>query len=321
MRIGIDVMGGDYAPEVAVRGAVRASRRVSSDSVIVMFGDKLQIEELLSLEGECPENIEIVHTSEVIEMNDSPTQAFSKKSDSSIVVGFKALCQGTIDAFASAGSTGAMLVGCMHILNLIDGVIRPTIAAPLPTTSGGDVMILDVGLNVDCKPEVLCQYATLGSVYYNVMMESSEPRVALLNIGEEEEKGNSQTKATYSLLQENSDINFVGNIESKYIFDGNKADVIVCDGFIGNTILKMAEGIYSTLNGSVGVEKLKFFEKLNYESQGGTPVLGVNGVVIIGHGCSSDIAIESMVIQAERAVRGNLVGKIKEVFANGKQEN
>ncbi len=321
MRIGIDVMGGDYAPEVAVRGVVKASRKVSSNTVIVMFGDKAKIEALLAKEESCPENIEIVHASEVIEMNDMPTQAFSKKTDSSIVVGFNALQRGSVDAFASAGSTGAMLVGCMHVIKLIDGVIRPTIAAPIPTVVGNDLLVLDVGLNVDCKPEVLCQYATLGSIYYKVMMDDNNPRVALLNIGEEEEKGNAQTKATFSLLQENCDINFVGNLESKHLFDGTKADVLVCDGFIGNTILKMAEGMYSNLNGNVDGERKDFFDRLNYESQGGTPVLGVNGVVIIGHGCSSDVAIENMVLQTERAVKGNLVGKIKEVFANGKQEN
>ncbi len=314
MRIGIDVMGGDYAPEVAVLGVVEASSMVSSDTVIVMFGDESQIENILSTVAERPTNIEIIHTTEIIEMSDSPTQAFAKKSDSSIVVGFKALQQGSVDAFASAGSTGAMLVGCMHVIKQIEGVIRPTIAAPLPTITGNDMFVVDVGLNVDCKPEVLAQYGTLGSVYSKVMMNIESPRVALLNIGEEEEKGNALTKATYALLQEEKNINFVGNLESKYIFEGTKADVVVCDGFIGNTILKMAEGFFSTLNGSVTGDKQTYFNKLNYETQGGTPVLGVNGVVIIGHGCSSALAIKNMVLQAAKAVKGDLVGKIKEIF-------
>ncbi len=322
MRIGIDVMGGDYAPKVAVLGAIQASGMVSPNTTIVMFGDKVQIESLLeSSSASLPHNIEIVHTSEVIEMNDSPTQAFAKKSDSSIVAGFMALRLGEIDGFASAGSTGAMLVGCMHVIGQIEGVIRPTIAAPLPTVNGGELLVLDVGLNVDCKPEVLYQYGILGSIYSNVMMGTESPRIALLNIGEEEEKGNQQTKATYSLMRESKDFNFVGNLESKYLFSGEKADVVVCDGFIGNTVLKLAEGFYSSLEGSVSGVGLDFHNKLNYEAQGGTPVLGVNSVVIIGHGCSSDLAIANMILQTEMAVRGNLVAKFKEVFANGNRED
>lgn len=314
MRVGVDVMGGDYAPESAVLGALMAAKKVRQGTTIVMFGDSVEIEKILTRVGEHPTNIEIVHTSEVIEMNDSPTSAFTKKSDSSIVVGFQALHEGKIDAFASAGSTGAMLVGCMYVIKQIEGVLRPIIAAPLPTLTGKDIILLDVGLNVDSKPQVLYQQGIIGSIYHSVMMDSSEPKVALLNIGEEEEKGNAQTKATFALMKETNDFNFVGNIESKYIFDGDKADVIVCDGFVGNTMLKMAEGVYAAMGESVTKDKEEFSNKLNYESQGGTPVLGVNNVVIIGHGCSSDLAICNMVLQAEIAVRGNLVEKIKKAF-------
>lgn len=314
MRVGIDVMGGDYAPETAVLGVLRAARKVDEETVIVMFGDKEQIKAILSKQETLPKNIEIVHTTEVIEMSDSPTQAFTKKPDSSIVVGFSELKAGKIDAFASAGSTGAMMVGSMFVIKQIDGVIRPAIAAPLPTMADQDLIVLDVGLNVDCKPEVLYQYGIIGSIYSKVMMGIEEPRVTLLNIGEEDEKGNLQTKATYNLMKGTTEFNFVGNLESKHIFDGNTTDVIVCDGFIGNTVLKMAEGVYSSFKKYVSSDIDHIFDRLNYEVTGGTPVLGINGVVIIGHGCSSNRAISNMIVQAERAVRGNLVEKLKQAF-------
>lgn len=308
-------MGGDYAPRAAVLGVMEASKVVSDDTIIVMFGCKEEIDKIISEQSELPKNVEIVNTTEVIEMCDSPTQAFTKKKDSSIVVGFNHLHDGAIDAFASAGSTGAMLVGCMYTVKQIEGIIRPGIAAPLPTIiDGKDTLLLDVGLNVDCKPEVLYQYGIIGSIYSKVMMGIDEPRVALLNIGEEDEKGNIQTKATYNLMKGSKDFNFVGNLESKYIIEGTKADVLVCDGFIGNTVLKMAEGFYEGLANCVIGNKLNFYERLNYEVHGGTPVLGVNSVVIIGHGCSSPRAITNMILQAEMAVKGCLVQKIKEAF-------
>lgn len=314
MRVGVDVMGGDYAPEAAVMGVLEASKIVSQDTIIVMFGRKDEIEAILSNQSLQPSNVEIVNTTEVIEMSDSPTQAFQKKRDSSIVVGFNYLQEGKIDAFASAGSTGAMFVGCMYTVKQIEGIIRPTIAAPLPTVMGKDILLLDVGLNVDCKPEVLYQYGIIGSIYSKVMMGIENPRVSLLNIGEEDEKGNIQTKATYNLMKDTKDFNFVGNLESKYILEGTKADVLVCDGFIGNTVLKMAEGFYSVLGNCVSGDKIDFYNRLNYEVHGGTPVLGVNEVVIIGHGCSSPLAISNMILQTEMAVKGGLIQKIKEAF-------
>lgn len=315
MRVGVDVMGGDYAPEAAVSGVLEASKIISKGTVIVMFGCEEKICEILSQQSiVLPENLEIVNTTEVIEMKDSPTQAFTKKRDSSIVVGFNHLQEGKIDAFASAGSTGAMMVGCMYTVKQIEGIIRPTIAAPLPTLQGNDILLLDVGLNVDCKPEVLYQYGIIGSIYSKVMMGIANPRVSLLNIGEEDEKGNIQTKATYNLMKSTTAFNFVGNLESKYIFAGTKADVPVCDGFIGNTILKMAEGLHSIFENCVSKDKVNFYNGLNYEVHGGTPVLGVNAVVIIGHGCSSPLAISNMILQAERAVKGDLVQKIKDAF-------
>lgn len=309
LRIGLDAMGGDYAPKAAVEGAILALAEIDSESRIVLFGDKAQILEVLAAEGCSEDNFDIVPTSEVIEMGDSPATAFVKKPDSSIVVGFGALMRGKIDGFASAGSTGAMMAGCVYVVKSIEGVMRPTISSLAPTTNGGTVVILDVGLNVDAKPEVLSQYGLLGSVYAQSVLGIESPRVALLSIGEEREKGNAQVKATHELLAERKDINFVGNLESKYIFNGEHADVVVCDGFVGNTMLKLAESFYVYAK-SVGI-KQDFTDRLNYEVVGGTPVLGINAPVIIGHGCSSALAIKNMILQTETTIKADIVNKLK----------
>lgn len=306
-------MGGDFAPLAIVRGAIEALPELGKDTRLVLFGDRSRIEEILA-EEKCPaDTFEIVHTSEVIEMNDHPAQAFAKKTESSVVVGFRYLEQGLIDGFASAGSTGAMMVGSMQISKLIDGVIRPAISALVATTSGGYVLILDVGLNVDCKPDVLYQYGVIGSVYASNVLRIENPRVALLNIGEEREKGNLATKAAYELMEEGGQFNFVGNIEAKYILTGQVADVVVCDGFVGNCLLKMAEGFYEIAKAQ-GVDN-KYIDELNYEMVGGTAVLGVNANIMVGHGCSSPRAVKNMILQAELNSRGGLVKKLREIFS------
>lgn len=237
-------MGGDFAPEAAVKGAVMALDAIGSDSRIVLFGDEEKIKAVLAAE-KCPaERFDIVATTEVIEMGDHPAKAFQSKADSSITVGFGYLAKGAIDGFASAGSTGAMMVGSMYAVKPIEGVIRPTISSIVPTASGRPALLLDVGLNVDCKPEVLAQYGLIGSIYAEAVLGIERPRVAVLNIGEEETKGNAQSKAAYELLKAEPRIRFVGNVEGSHIFSGKVADVIVCDGFVGNTVLKMAEGLY-----------------------------------------------------------------------------
>lgn len=306
-------MGGDYAPQVVVSGAIQAAGLIDKESKIVLFGDQTQIEEVLLRENCPPDVFEIVHTTEVIEMGDNPSQAFRQKSDSSIAVGFRYLAEKKIDGFASAGSTGAMMVGCMCTVKQIEGVIRPAISSVIPTINGGEVMILDVGLNVDCKPEVLLQYAIIGSVYAQRVMLKGTPRVALLNIGEEKEKGNQQTKAAYELMEGCPDIHFAGNIEAKYVFSGTQADVVVCDGFVGNTIIKQVEGVY-TMALQEGL-KNSYFNKLNYETVGGTPVLGINAPVLIGHGCSSVEAIKNMVLQTEKTIKAQLDSKLREIFS------
>ena len=201
IKIGLDAMGGDFAPEAAVKGAVMALDAIGADSRIVLFGDEKRIRELIAAEGCADDRFDIVATTEVIEMGDHPAKAFQQKADSSITVGFGALAKGAIDGFASAGSTGAMMVGSMYAVKPIEGVIRPTIATAIPTVLGTPVLILDIGLNVDCKPEVLEQYALIGSTYAASVLGIANPRVALLNIGEEEAKGNAQAKAAHELMK------------------------------------------------------------------------------------------------------------------------
>lgn len=315
MKIGLDAMGGDFAPAAAVKGAIVALENLHQDSRIVLFGDRDQIVKIIEEEGASVESFDIVHTTEVIEMGDHPAKAFVKKADSSITRGFAALAAGEIDGFASAGSTGAMMVGSVQVIGAIDGVIRPTISSPIPTAAGIPALLLDVGLNVDCKPEVLAQYGVLGSIYAKHALGIDTPRVAILNIGEEEAKGNAQSKATFELMRGTTEFNFVGNVESSYIFTSKIADVVVCDGFIGNTIIKMAEGLYRINKHITGGESHPFWEAMNYENIGGTPVLGVKAPVVIGHGSSSPKAISSMVRVTEQAVRSEVVKRMAEALS------
>ena len=308
-------MGGDLAPEVVVKGAVMALGSIDSDSRIVLYGDADAIRALLAKEGCAEEQFEIVATSEVVEMGDHPVRAFQQKRDSSIVVGFQHLAEGKIDGLASAGSTGAIMVGSTQVVKVIEGVIRPAISTVVPTVMGTPVMILDVGLNVDCRPDILEQYALIGSIYAESVLGVKSPRVALLNIGTEATKGNFQSKEAYELLQVGSEsgrYNFVGNVEASHIFTSKVADVVVCDGFVGNTILKLCEGLYA-INDTIGTTN-SFLEGFNYESIGGTPVLGVNAPVIIGHGKSTAKAVKSMILSTEQAIRAKISERLSEAF-------
>lgn len=267
LRIGIDAMGGDFAPEAVVMGAIEALEAIAPESRIVLFGDKEAIEAILTREGCTDERIEIVPTTEVITMNDHPAKAYAQKADSSIKVGFNYLKAGKIDGFASAGSTGAMMVGAFYAAEVIDGVIRPAISAPVATAIGTQSLLLDVGLNADCRPDVLDQYGLLGSVYAKYVWGIENPRVGLLNIGSESEKGNLTTKAAHEIMAGTTHYNFVGNVEGYDLFSGKKADVIVCDGFIGNILLKASESLYP-ITAAHGI-KNDFFSALNYEEVGG----------------------------------------------------
>lgn len=311
MKIGLDVLGGDFAPGANLEGAALANKELKGKATIVLIGDQDQILSGLSSLNENPEDYEIVHAPDVITMHDHPTRAIPQKPNSSIAIGFDMLSKKKINAFASTGNTGAMLVGSIYKVNTIPGVIRPCITSTLPCIDGTKSILLDVGTNADCKPDVLQQFAVLGSIYSQHVYGIAKPRVALLNIGEEESKGNLLTQSAYKLLAEADNLNFIGNIEGRDLFMG-KADVVVCDGFTGNVVLKEAEGIY-TLMRKRGIRD-EFFDRFNYENYGGTPILGVKGNVIIGHGISNDIAVKNMIIHSFEVAENRLSSKIKEAF-------
>ena len=311
MRIGLDVSGGDFAPEANLDGAILAQRELPDYVKIFLIGDEPVISNWLNSREISSGVFEIVHAPDVITFHDHPTRAIPQKPNSSIAVGFEMLSSGKFDVFASTGNTGAMLVGSMYKLNTVPGIIRPCITSTLPAIDGSKTILLDVGSNADCKADVLYQFAVLGALYSKHVHGIENPRVALLNIGEEESKGNLLTLAAYKLLQESDEINFTGNLEGRDLFMG-KADVIVCDGFTGNVVLKEAEGIY-TLMRKRGIRD-EYFDRFNYENYGGTPILGVKGNVIIGHGISNDIAVKNMILHAYEVSSSGLANKINEAF-------
>ncbi|WP_199117632.1 phosphate acyltransferase PlsX [Pedobacter sp. ASV28] len=311
MKIGLDIMGGDYAPKAIVLGAMEAHQSLAPHEHLVLIGDTQQIKPLLSEKGFNPDHFEFVHTDEVIGMGEHATKAILQKPNSSISVGFQLLKEGKIDSFASAGNSGAMLVGAVFSVKTIPGIIRPCLCTIVPKLKGGVGLLLDVGANADCKPDTLLQFGTLGSLYAEHIMQIDNPKVALMNIGEEDEKGNMLSLATFPLMKETQLFNFVGNVEGRDLFN-DKADVIVCDGFTGNIMLKLAESFY-VLTIKKGL-KDEFFDRFNYENYGGSPVLGVNAPVLIGHGISSPEAIKNMIFQSRDMINTGLVNKIQAAF-------
>lgn len=311
MKIGVDIMGGDFAPEAIVKGAIQAQQEIADAATIVLVGDEQKAKDILKVENASLDNFEFVHTSEIISMSDHPAKALLKKPDSSISVGFKLLKEDKIQAFSSAGNSGAMLVGSMYNVKPISGIIRPCIPSVLPKLSGGEGIILDVGINADCKPDVLYQFGILGSLYAEHVLKIKKPKVGLLNIGEEEEKGNLLTQSTHQLMKDSEDFNFIGNVEGRDLFD-DLADVIVCDGFTGNVVLKEAEAFYKLIAKRGLLDD--YFNRFNYENYGGTPVLGVNGTVLIGHGISNPTAIKNMILLSKDVVEAELPQKIQQAF-------
>jgi glycerol-3-phosphate acyltransferase PlsX len=312
MKIGLDVMGGDYAPDAVIEGAVDSLGHLSKDEKIVLIGNEDKILSKLNELSIEPSLFEIVNTTQVIEMADHPAKAFSQKKNSSIAVGYGLLKSGMIDGFCSAGNTGAMLVGASYTVNVIPGVFRPALATLVPAIGGKSSVILDVGLNPDCKPDVLLQYGILGSLFAQYVLEIDNPTVGLLNIGEEETKGTPAVKAAYELMKEHPGLNFTGNIEGNQLFTDSMTDVIVCDGFVGNVVLKQAEAFHT-------IYKLRnlrddYFDRLDFENIGGTPVVGINANVVIGHGISRRKAIMNMVLQTRAVVHANLATRIKEAI-------
>ena len=311
MKVGLDVSGGDFAPDANVLGAILAQQALGDRAKVCLIGNKDQIVPILEREGLPIDFFEIVHTEEAIEMSEHPTKAFLKKPNSTIGLGFKMLSDGSLQAFSSTGNSGAMLVGAMYSIRTIPGVIRPSITSALPVLNGGVSLILDVGINADCKPDVLYQFGILGSIMAEHIYNIENPKVGLLNIGEEEGKGNLLSQAAHEMMKESKDFNFIGNLEGRDLFSG-KADVIVCDGFTGNIVLKQAEALY-TLIKKRSVED-SYFERFNYEIYGGTPVLGVNGNVIIGHGISNEHTVKNMILLSVDTAEAKLSDRIRKVF-------
>ncbi len=311
MRIGIDMMGGDYAPLETALGAMQAYRETGDQCKLVLLGDQDQIQAVFNQHGFDASGMEFIPTTEVIGMAENPTRAFTQKPKSSLALGFTMLKEGKIDAFASAGNTGAMLVGSSLIIKPVTGILRPCIASIVPKEEGGYGILLDVGVNADCKPEMLQQFGVLGSLLAEYVYHIRNPRIALMNIGEESEKGNILSQAAHGLLKSTREINFIGNVEGRDLFN-NKADVIVCDGFTGNIMLKLAESFY-------GLVKKRdihdaYLDRFNYEDYGGTPVLGINANVIIAHGISKAAAIKNMILLAREVAEVRLCEKISQAL-------
>jgi phosphate acyltransferase len=311
MKIGFDILGGDYAPDNCLEGAAMAAAALPKGVKLVLIGDSEVAKAYFTRNKIDPGQFEFVHTTEVIEMGQSPTKAFSQKPNSSIFLGFKLLKEKQIDVFASAGNTGAMLVGSMFTVKAVPGVIRPCITTLIPKESGSFGLLLDVGTNADCKPDVLYQFGMMGSVFSREVYKIKNPKVGLLNIGEEPEKGNLVAQAAYALMKDSKDFNFVGNVEGREIFL-DKADVIVCEGFVGNILLKTLEAFYDVIKTRKRSDE--YFDRFSYELYGGTPVLGINGNVLIGHGISTGLAFKNMLLLSKEVADAKLNEKIAQVF-------
>jgi glycerol-3-phosphate acyltransferase PlsX len=308
MRIGLDVMGGDFAPIATIEGAILAQKELSPADRIILIGPAPAIKSMLQERNVDPVAFEVVHAPDTIGMGEHPTKALIKKPESSIGVGFHLLKHKKIDAFVSAGNSGAMLVGSIFSVNTIQGIIRPCTSAIFPQENGGVNIMIDIGTNPDAKPDMMYQFAVLGSIYAKYVHSIKNPRVGLLNIGEEEEKGNINCQSTFHLMKESKDFNFIGNIEGRDLFR-NRADVIVCDGYTGNIVLKTVESVYRIMHKRDLLDD--YFSRFNYENYGGTPILGINGTVIMGHGISNDLAVKNMILLGRSVFLARLSTKIK----------
>jgi glycerol-3-phosphate acyltransferase PlsX len=301
-------MGGDYAPEEVVAGAVKWLQ--GNDSHIILVGKEPLLRQELQQYKYDTDRLSLQNAEQVIEMDESPATALRKKKDSSIVVATGLVKNGLADALISCGNTGAQMAAALFILGRMEGIDRPSIVAPLPNQRGGYTMLIDVGANVDCKPQQLLQFALLGSVYASISLGVDQPTVALLNNGEEETKGNNASVEAYSLLK-NSKLNFVGNIEGRELLAGD-ADVIVCDGFVGNILLKAVEGIIVHLGKMIHKETGAIpncFTQLDYTKVGGAPLLGVNGISIVCHGSSRRETVYNGLRVAAECVLSDIVTK------------
>ncbi len=330
-RIAIDAMGGDFAPTNEILGAIRAYDYLQKNIniEIIFVGDEKLINEELSKHEHDKLRYSVCHAEEVVLMGDEATIALKKKKNSSIYKGLELHRNGEADCFMSAGNTGATMATATVLLGRIKGASRPTIGSFFPTETELPALVLDVGATLDHQSRFLYEYSVMGSIYYKQMMNVEHPKVALLNVGEEKSKGTEEVKKAYGLLME-SDLNFIGNIEGRDIFNG-KAHVVVCDGFTGNIILKLAESFFGFFKTKVKqyaekslINKVKVAltiptlrdvsKGLDYQEYGGVPLLGINGVVIIGHGKSSPIAIQNMIFRAVEIIRRDVNKKIEDAL-------
>jgi len=309
MNIGIDIMGGDHAPDATIDGVVLVLPLIPESDRIFLFGDENIIRNKLQDKNVDLDRLEIIHAPDMIGMSEQPIKAFTQKPKSSISIGFHFLKEGKIDAFTSAGNSGAMVVGSMYSVEMIEGIIRPCTTVVLPKENGKSTFLLDIGTNPDPKPEVMYQFGILGSIYARHVYDVENPRVGLLNIGAEAEKGNILTQATYKLMKDSPHFNFVGNVEGRDILH-DTADVVVCDGFTGNVVLKQLESMYHLLRKRDLYDD--FVERLNYENFGGTPILGIKSTVMVGHGISNDNAIKNMILLTKNVHEANLSLKIQD---------
>jgi phosphate acyltransferase len=312
MNIGVDIFGGDYAPDEIVSGAILARQELSDETAITLIGDENTAKSIIEKHDMSVQRFNYAHTTEHIGMGEHPAKAFSAKLNSSIGLGLQLLVKNQINGFASAGNTGAILVGSMKIIKTIPGIIRPCITANIPRPDGSYTLLIDVGINPDCKPDVLYQYGILGSIYSKVIYNTDNPKIGLLNIGTEEEKGNLLTRSAYELMKNTKDFNFIGNIEGNDIFNFTKVDVIICDGFIGNVLLKTMEGFYFFLKERKLTDS--YLDTYNFANYGGTPVLGINSNVVIAHGASKATAIANMIKITSKLVKVDLPQKIRNFF-------
>lgn len=333
VRIAIDAMGGDHAPEVVVEGSIAATARFPDDLTVILVGREDEIRSFLpeSEDDSLPPGIEIVHADQVIEMSESPTSALKTKPNSSIHVGLGLLAQGDVASFVSVGNTGAVMAVSIFVTKRIDGVLRPSLASYYPTAKSFCI-VLDVGANVECKPEHLVQFAKMGRVYIERVHQRENPTIALMNIGEESSKGNDLVKEAYKLLQAETELNFIGNIEGRDLM-AHGADIVICDGFVGNIMLKLGESVATILvemlKSEVEGMKLTWDERatvakvvgtvkkrFDYEEFGGAPLLGIRGNIMIGHGGSTAKAIERLVVAGAEMARHTVAASITEVISN-----
>ncbi len=308
MRIGLDVLGGDFAPKATLHGAIMAQKELPATDRIVLIGDKEVILAFMKVEKVDPALFDIEDAPDLIEMDEQPTKALLNKPHSSIAVGFRLLKHKEIQSFSSAGSSGAMMVGSIYSINTVQGIIRPSTPAYIPKENGGHCILIDAGTNPDSRPDMMYQFGLLGSLFAEHVFHVKNPRVGLLNIGSEEKKGSLATQAAFQLMKDTKDYQFIGNVEGRELFRDN-VDVIVCDGFVGNIVLKQVEAMYRVLV-KRGI-KDTYLDNFNYENYGGTPILGINSTVLVGHGISSANAIRRMILMSKEIHEAKLVSKIR----------